>query len=238
MDYYDVVLSEIKRLRIMKKFYLGLIITGLLAGCSSTDDSNAQSTSSVAAMGVIGDGQFTQFRANNGKSDAWLKHADKNNGLGDVDSSAETASGDEGSVRIRFVNATDDFTAAPGISQVLTNVEPNTEYTLSVYYADKKGDASLSELEIGAKALGEHSLSGSTVVTKEIHIKDLSDSAHGDANDGFRQATVDFNSGSNTTLEIYALMHIINANQLDKNADISEQTEVYIDDFSLTVKDD
>ena len=74
--------------------------------------------------------------------------------------------------------------------------------------------------------------------TKEIHIKDLSDSEHGDADDGFRQATVDFNSGSNTTLEIYALMHIIDASQLDKNADISEQTEVYIDDFSLTLKDD
>lgn len=29
MDYDDVVLSDIKRLRIMKKFYLGLIITGL-----------------------------------------------------------------------------------------------------------------------------------------------------------------------------------------------------------------
>lgn len=222
----------------MKKIYLGLVIVSLLAGCSSSDDSNSQSTSSVAAMGVIGDGQFTQFRANNGKSDAWLKHADDNRGLGAVDSSADTAFGDEGSVRIRFTKASDDFTATPGISQVLTNVEPNTEYTLSVYYADKKGDSSPSELEIGAKALGDQSLSGSTVVTKEIHIKDLSDSEHGDADDGFRQASVDFNSGSNTTLEIYALMHIINASQLDKNADISEQTEVYIDDFSLTLKDD
>ncbi|WP_225874347.1 hypothetical protein [Vibrio algicola] len=197
-----------------------------------------QSTAATTSMGAatVTDGQLTKFRATSGKSDAWVKHADKNNGKGDVGSSKDTAFDAEGSARIRFMAAGDDFSVTPGLSQVITNIQPNTDYTLSMYYYDKKGAYSPSELELGVKKVSGESLAGSTIESKEVHAKDLNNSPRGEVKTGFRQTTLDFNSGSNTSVEIYALMHIIDADKIDKDGDIGKQTEVRIDEFSLTKK--
>ncbi|OEF23315.1 hypothetical protein A1QC_12465 [Vibrio rumoiensis 1S-45] len=223
----------------MRKVYLSLVISGVLVGCASTSEPEATAstattsapaaTSTSSALGLIQDNQLTEFRSNNGKSDAWQKLADKSNGKGDVGSSKDTAFGDEGSARIRFVSENDDFTATPGLSQEVSNIEPNTDYILSLYYYDKKGPTSPSELEFGVK-----SKDGKTIKSTMAHAKDVAMNPQGAVKKGFKQVSVAFNSGSNTTLDIYALMHITDTSGINLDGDIGKQTEVRIDEFKLT----
>lgn len=227
----------------MKKVYLGLAIAGLLAGCASTSDSAAKNETNAApaatsnavitssASTLINDPQLTAFRSNSGKSDFWRKEADKNNGKGDVGSSKDTAFDDEGSARIRFMTSADDFSSTPGLSQTIEGLKPNTDYVLSFYYNDKKGNNSPSELLVGAtgadgKALGEAS----------IHVKDLASSPQGAVKKAFRQAQVEFNSGDNTVATIYTRMRITDTSLINMDGDIGKQTEVRVDEFALTKK--
>lgn len=227
----------------MKKVYLGLAIAGLLAGCASTSDSAAKKETNAApaatsnavitssASTLINDPQLTAFRSNSGKSDFWRKEADKNNGKGDVGSSKDTAFDDEGSARIRFMTSADDFSSTPGLSQTIEGLKPNTDYVLSFYYNDKKGNNSPSELLVGAtgadgKALGEAS----------IHVKDLASSPQGAVKKAFRQAQVEFNSGDNTVATIYTRMRITDTSLINMDGDIGKQTEVRVDEFALTKK--
>ncbi|WP_261817938.1 hypothetical protein [Vibrio gallicus] len=227
----------------MKKVYLGLAIAGLLAGCASTTETTTSAkkemntaTGPVAvitssASSLIQDPQLTAFRSNSGKSDVWNKDANKNNGLGDVGSSKDTAYGDEGSARIRFIDSSDDFSATPGLSQTVTGLKSNTDYVLSFYYNDKKGDNSPSELLAGAKGAD-----GKVLGEKAIHVRDLSTSPRGEVKKDFRQAQVEFNSGDNTSVTIYTHMSIVDLNNIDMNGDIGKQTEVRVDEFALTTK--
>ncbi len=206
----------------MKKMYLSLIIAGLSVGFTQA---------TVAAEdSLIKDPQLTEFRSNKGKSDFWHKDADKKNGKGDVGSSKNTAFGDDGSARIRFMNADDDFSALPGLSQVVQGLQPNTDYVFSFYYSDKKGADSASTVLAGAM-----SMDGKMLGEKAIHVSDLKKSPKGEVSKAFRQATMEFNSGDNTTVQIYTKMRIAAA-KVNMNGDIGKETEVRVDEFSLTKK--
>ncbi|MGV2990190.1 hypothetical protein ACE1OE_21375 [Vibrio sp. E150_011] len=228
----------------MKKVFLGLAIASLLAGCASTDDNTPAASETTMAAPVattvvmtsgandlISDPQLTQFRSNSGKSDFWRKDADKKNGKGDVGSSKDTAFDDEGSARIRFVSASDDFSSQPGLSQEVSGLKANTDYILSFYYNDKKGADSVSELIAGAKGTD-----GKILGEKTIHVNDLGDSPKGAVKKSFRQASVEFNTGSQTTAVIYTKMAITDPSKIDMNGDIGKQTEVRVDEYSLTAK--
>lgn len=218
----------------MKKIYLSLITATMLAGCSSTpDQTTSTQTQAVPAItstqDLIKDSQFTEFRSNNGKSDYWVKHANKNAGLGDVGSSKDTAFGDDGSARLRFVSPNDDFTAQPGLTQQISGLKPNTDYTLSFYYYDNKGINSPSKLMLGLK-----DSSGKDIASKTIHVSDVMNNPQGEVKKGFKLVTLDFNSGSNNTAELFALLKIIDPDQINKDGDIGKQTEVRIDEFKIT----
>lgn len=221
----------------MKKLYLGLAIAGLLAGCASTDDSASNNSSAAAtnssstAAATIADPQLTAFRSNSGKSDFWVKTADKNAGKGDVGSSKDTAFGDEGSARLRFISASDDFSAQPGLSQQINGLKTNTDYVLSFYYADKKGPMSITEVIAGANGAD-----GKTLGEQAVHVKNLSTAPQGEVKKSFRQAQVEFNSGSNTSATIYAKLKVTDASAIDTSGDIGKQTEVRIDEFKLSEK--
>ncbi|WP_298942702.1 hypothetical protein [uncultured Psychromonas sp.] len=222
----------------MKKIYLGLVITGLLAGCANTADTTsnvASTTNSVTAVAtgsnLIIDPQLTQFRSNSGKSDVWKKQANKNKGLGDAGSSKDTAFGKEGSSRLRFMEATDDFTAQPGLSQEVFGLQPNTDYEFSLYYNDKKGDESPTELVFGVT-----SASGQSLATKTVHTSELNNAPKGAVRDSFRQTFVSFNSGANVSVTVYAKLHIADLSKIDMDGDVAKQTEVRIDEFKLAQK--
>jgi len=219
----------------MKKIYLGLTIAALLTGCANTaQTTSAASTKADAVVAVtsgenlIIDPQLTEFRSNSGKSDVWKKEADKNAGLGDAGSSKDTTFDEEGSSRLRFVSATDDFTAQPGLTQQVNGLQPNTDYQLSLYYNDKKGDDSISELVFGVNGM-----TGKSLASKTTHVSELANAPQGAVKKRFKQTVLNFNSGANVSVTIYAKLHITDPSQIDPSGDIGKQTEVRIDEFKL-----
>jgi len=230
----------------MKKVYLGLTIAALLTGCANTADTTKSVAASVApettktavaiaavATGenLIIDPQLTEFRSNSGKSDVWEKDADKKNGLGDAGSSKDSAFDYEGSSRLRFVAATDDFSAQPGLSQKVLGLKQNTDYQLSLYYSDKKGEMSPSQLVFGV-----NNIAGQSIVTKTVHVSELANAPQGALKKHFRQTVVNFNSGSNVAVTVYAKLQITDASKIALDGDIGKQTEVRIDEFKLAEK--
>ncbi|PMG77548.1 hypothetical protein BCU83_15585 [Vibrio breoganii] len=224
----------------MKKVYLGLAIAGLLAGCAAPSDSAktemaapaANEASMVVAAGtgdnLVADPHIVEFRANSGKSDVWKKHADKNNGLGDVGSSKVSAFEDEGSVRIRFISASDDFSAMPGLSQQVNGLAPNTDYVLSLYVEDKKGGASPTSVVVGAT-----DAAGQELAEQEFHVASMNNAPHADRK-SFRQVAVEFNSGGNTSATIFAKLKVDDASAI--TGDIDKASEIRVDAFSLAKK--
>ncbi|WP_027696599.1 hypothetical protein [Vibrio litoralis] len=216
----------------MKTTVLGLALSSLLMGCASTsNDATPSATTATQTSSLIQDGQLTDFRANSGSSDVWIKHADKSAGLGDVGSSKDTAFDDEGSARIRFMSENDDFTATPGLTQQVAGLEQNTDYTLSFYYYDNKGNNSPSEIEFGLK-----DSTGKDIASKTVHARDVAQNPSGSVKSGFKLTTLDFNSGSNTNAQVFLYMSITDPSQIDKNGDIGKQTEVRVDEFKITKK--
>ncbi|GEA49696.1 hypothetical protein VIN01S_05000 [Vibrio inusitatus NBRC 102082] len=216
--------------------YLGLVVAGLLAGCAAPSDNatttpEAKETGKVMAVAtgnLIADPNIVEFRANSGTSDVWNKLADKNNGLGDVGSSKVSAFEDEGSVRIRFVASSDDFSAMPGLSQQVNGLQANTDYTLSLYVEDKKGAASPTSVVVGAT-----DATGKELVEQTFHVASMTNAPQADRK-SFRQVAVEFNSGSNTTATIFAKLKIDDASAI--SGDIGKETEIRVDAFSLTKK--
>lgn len=209
----------------MKKIYLGLAIATLLTGCVST---GGTPTASAPKENLIMDPHLTAFRADNGSSKYWSRNDGKNIGLGDAGTSKSTATGDEGSARLRFTSKTDDFTVEPGITQVVKKVEPNTDYTFSLYFQDKRGNKSVSKLIYGVI-----DSSGRTLADKKVHVSDVRYNPRGDVDAGFRQTYISFNSGNNTMLSVYAKLHIEDPSKIDLDGDIARQTEVRVDEFKL-----
>lgn len=217
----------------MKRIYLGLSISILLTGCMSIGPTKEKATIvnvAVAPPGknLILDPQLTEFRSNKGKSTVWIKKADKKKGLGDAGSSGDTAFGPEGSARFRFVSKTDDFTSQPGLTQQIKSLSPNTNYEFSLYYSDKKGDRSISQLVFGVE-----NPVGKSLAYKKIHVSDLSSAPKGTAKKGFRQVFVSFNSGLNTEVKVYAKLKISKPSKIDTDYDIGKQTEIRVDEFIL-----
>jgi len=221
----------------MKKVYLGLAITTLLTGCMSTGQTTKATNTATAAVSastpgnLILDPQLTAFRKSGGKSNVWVKIADKNNGLGDTGSSKDSAFDDDGSARVRFISKTDNFSAQPGLYQEVKGLQPNTDYEFSLYYYDKKGNNSPTELVFGAD-----SLKGEPLAIKTVHANELGDAPQGALKKGFRQAAVSFNSGSNTIVKVYAKLKITDTAKINMNGDIGKATEVRIDEFKLAKK--
>jgi len=202
-----------------------LITTSLLA-----------SSLAFSAQNYVVDPQLTDYRGNQGKSDVWISHEDSDAGLGDVGSSGDTAFDAQGSARIRFKEkvAINDFTAKPGLSQVLTGLPANTDMTYSLYYCDKKGPASPSILYYGVReAVEGASLTGKVIAESRAHTRDLDNAPQGDKKDCFRQISLDFNSGSGA-VEIFSLMEVY-VGDADK-PDMTKDVEVRIDEFSVTKK--
>lgn len=221
----------------MRKIYLALAIAGGLAGCASNSDKAPVNTTPVPAMGKVADGAFTRFALNGNSSGAWLVHATPDLGLGVVEATNITASGDPGSLRLFYpsINESSTLQEGLGVSQIIPNIEPDTDYLLTVYYRDEKGDESPNLLELGVKDMGVGSLTGNSVRTKTFTNDDID--FDGDDTHGFRKVELAFNSGSNTTLEVYALTHLSSTENIDVNGDVASQTEVFIDDVVLEVDD-
>lgn len=217
----------------MKKICLGLSLAILLSGCALTKPAKTQATATnVAAMAsgenLLVDPQFTLFRQNKGESKAWVRLTEKGQGVGLAGSTSTTAFGPVGSVRFRYKNPTDDFTAQPGVYQIVKGLQKDTDYELSFYYNDKKGKGSATEVIFGVD-----NLAGKSIVAKTAHIKDLKEAPTGALDRKFRQIFVSFNSGDNTDVKVFAKLNIINIAKIDMESNIGSQTEVRLDEAIL-----
>lgn len=201
------------------------IVTGILA-----------STFALAAQAdYVKDPQLSEYRANKGESTVWVSHEDSDGGKGDVGSSGDTAFGDQGSSRFRFKESVsnNDYTAKPGLSQVVSGLPMNTDMQYSLYYCDNKGATSASTLYYGVREVVDGTpLAGAVIAESRAHVKDLDSAPAGDVKSCFKQVAVDFNSGSTGSVEIFALMEV----DANGGGDMSKDTEVRVDDFSIDAK--
>jgi poly(beta-D-mannuronate) lyase len=195
------------------------------------------SSLAFSAQNYVVDPQLTDYRGNQGNSDVWISHEDSDGGLGDVGSSGDTAFDAQGSSRIRFKEsvAINDFTAKPGLSQVIAGLPANTNMVYSLYYCDKKGPLSPSTLYYGVREVVEGaSLAGKVIAEKRVHVKDLDAAPQGEKGACFRQVSVDFNSGATGAVEIFSLMEVYVGDAA--KPDMTKDIEVRIDEFSVTAK--
>ena len=188
-----------------------------------------------SAHNYIQDSQLTEYRANTGSSAVWISHEGSDEGLGDVGSSKDTAFGEEGSSRFRFKAGitNHDFTATPGISQVISDLPAHTDFTYALYYCDKKGLNSQTKLYFGVRTVNENaSLTGEVIVEASVHNRQLAGAPKGDKKRCFRQVALDFNSGENTQVEIFSLLQVDTTEAID----LSRSLQFRVDEFSLTKK--
>lgn len=227
-----MVFNQYVKGSMMKKICLGLGIAILLTGCISTKPVKTQATAqrvkTLTTENLIADPQFTEFRKNKGESKVWLRVNEKDKGLGNAGSSGTTAFDRDGSVRFRFMKESDDFTAQPGVYQIVKGLQPDTDYELSLYYNDKKGKGSISDLVFGVE-----STSGKVIASKMVHIKDLKEAPKGQTSRQFRQTFLSFNSGANTEIKMFAKLKINDASRIDASKHIGSQTEIRIDEVIL-----
>ncbi len=226
-----------------KQGLLALTVATTLVGCGSTSSDSADNTAKNTNTGAgienpIADANLGLFRTNSSKSDVWVKHSNSKGGRGDVGSSGDTAFKDgtpkEGSVRIRFKkNETNhDFTAKPGLSQVVA-VPTNKDLTYSLYYCDKKKEMSLTTLHYGVK-----DASGKVLAEARAHVKDLAAAPQAELRKCFKQVSVNFNSANNSNVQIFALMEVDTKNNTEAQIYASPQfkdneLEVRLDSFSI-----
>ncbi|MGX9416723.1 hypothetical protein ACXJY6_11185 [Vibrio sp. RC27] len=183
----------------------------------------------------IQDAQLSEYRANKGESEVWVSHEDSDGGKGDVGSSGNTAFGDEGSSRFRFKQkvAINDYTATPGLSQIVSGLPQNADMQFSLYYCDEKGEMSASTLHYGVNEVVEGAaLTGAVIADARAHVKDLGDAPVAEVKACFKQISVDFNSGSTGSVEIFALLE---TDPSDGN-NMAKDSEIRVDEFAITAK--
>ncbi|MGR5266113.1 hypothetical protein ACPV5R_00010 [Vibrio astriarenae] len=100
---------------------------------------------------------------------------------------------------------------------------------MSFYFSDKKGQNSISTIIAGIR-----DKSGNILEEKPIHISELSHSPRGTNGQSFRRVDINFNSALNESAIVYVKMKITDSSKIDMEGDISKQTEVRLDEFSLT----
>ena len=144
-------------------------------------------------------------------------------GIGQVQGSDNSAAGADGSGKFKLEDATEVGT--PRISQVLTGLELNTDYTLSMYALYKKSaDVTVT---MGA-FVGE---TDTVLASKVVDFEDLVAANAPKGDDSFRQDTLTFNTGSNSTITIFAEY---NANTIIADGGDAGDTEFRVDEFALT----
>ncbi|MFA0088181.1 polysaccharide lyase 6 family protein [Vibrio sp. 10N.261.51.F12] len=196
---------------------------------------------SVQLFANVADPQLGLWRQDSGSSDVWTTYEGSSSGNGDVGSSGDSAfndsEGENGSARIRYKSSelSHDFESKPGLSQVVSGLPLHTDMTASVYYCDSKGDDSISTLHFGLRQPNE----GTIAADRRAHVSELDDADVGSVKSCFRRVTLDFNTGDNDTLELFALMEVntdeyTNDQLMAHNQYTDNGFEVRVDEFAIS----
>ena len=159
-----------------------------------------------------------------GEIEPWIQF--EGDGIGKVQDSSNSAGGADGSVKLTYAGTTGGVPYDPYIAQSVA-VEPNTEYTLSMYNLFKKdGD---STVLFGAfagddtGALASATPSATLLGSKNSDYAQLKAAETDKGDDSFYQDMITFNSGDNTTMTIFA--------QLQSPSGVGD--EIRVDQFKL-----
>ncbi|WP_289027821.1 chondroitinase-B domain-containing protein [uncultured Paraglaciecola sp.] len=153
--------------------------------------------------------------------DGWV--VNEGTGIGQVQDSDNSASGNDGSIKFKYNDDDSGTPYDPYIAQTIA-VEPNTDYTLTMYILLKSSDEQDATVLFGAHT-GDAVVdgdfdSGDVIASKDSIYGNLSSEDEGD--DDFRPDTLTFNSGANTSITIFAKYQSTLGD------------DIRIDDFSLT----
>jgi len=160
---------------------------------------------------------------NNGQTD-WT--VEEGTGIGQVQDSSNSASGANGSIKFKYNSDAagtliDTGTPYdPYIAQTVS-VEPNTDYTLSMYLLEKNQAPVSADFGVFMEASTTLLSNATVLASKESIYGNLS--ADDQADDSFRRDSISFNSGLNTSLTIFAQYN-------GKN----DGADVRVDDFELS----
>jgi len=135
--------------------------------------------------------------------DGWV--VNEGTGIGQVQDSDNSSSNTNGSIKFTYNDGDSGTPYDPYIAQTIT-VSPNTEYTISMYILLKDNDEQdatvLFGAHSGAAIEGGVFDAASVINSKNSVYADLSQAD--EAEDSFRPDSLTFNSGSNTTVTIFA----------------------------------
>ncbi len=159
-----------------------------------------------------------------GEIDPWDQF--EGDGIGKVQDSSNSAGGADGSIKLTYDGAAGGNPYDPYAAQSVV-VEPNTEYTLSMYNLFKKdGDTTVL---FGAFAGNDTAALASATPTavilgsKDSHYATLKAAGTDQGDDSFYKDTVTFNSGDNTEMTIFAQLQTISG----------DGDEIRVDKFQL-----
>lgn len=124
-------------------------------------------------------------------------------GIGQVQDSSNSAGGADGSIKFKW-NASDDTGNPhnPYIAQTL-NVEPNTNYNLSIYNLYKEDDND-SSIIFGASTNADITSTSDWLSSKDSLYSALKNAETTKGDDSFYKDELSFNTGANTSVTIFA----------------------------------
>jgi poly(beta-D-mannuronate) lyase len=171
---------------------------------------------------VLGSVDITNPNFDDGQ-DGWV--VNEGTGIGQVQDSDNSASGDNGSIKFKHNDADSGTPYQPYIAQTVT-VQPNTEYTLTMYILLKDSDEQDATVLFGShtgSAIEDGVFDNANIIASKNSVyANLSEDDEGD--DSFRPDVLVFNSGDNTSITIFAQYQS------------SLGDDIRIDDFSMTAE--
>jgi len=171
--------------------------------------------------------------------DGWV--INEGNGIGQVQDSSNSSSSTDGSIKFKYNDVDSGNPYDPYIAQTIS-VTPNTTYTIKMYVLLKSNDAQDATVEFGAHsgaAIQDGEFDRASILASKNSVyADLSE--QDEAEDSFRPDTVTFNSGSNTSVTIFAQYNSndgddirIDEFSVSSTGAPSADTKAFFDDFRL-----
>ena len=204
---------------------------------------NSGSSTSVDIVGQVDNSVLNEVTILNPNFDNdqndWV--INEGTGIGQVQDSDNSSSSVEGSIKFTHNDADSGSPYQPYIAQTVA-VEPNTDYTLSMYVLLKSSDAQDATVLFGAhtgSAISGGIFDSANVIASKNSVY-ANASEDNDAEDSFRRDTLVFNSGTNTTFTIFAQYQStaggdirIDEFSLSSSGSAASNTTATFDDFRL-----
>lgn len=171
--------------------------------------------------------------------DGWV--VNEGSGIGQVQDSSNSSSNTDGSIKFTYNDGDSGTPYDPYIAQTIT-VEPNTVYTINMYILLKDNDEQDATVLFGAHSgtavVGGVFDSSTILNSKHAVYADLSEAD--EAEDSFRPDSITFNSGSNTSVTIFAQYQStlgddirIDQFSVTSTGAAADDSKAYFDDFRL-----